>query len=205
MKAACLALAFVVLSSAFVACTEDPQTVTPQKSTRHPKGDDDDDDDDDTAINASSSSSSGGGVVDAATGGAAVTYRGTLDKTGATQFGGENEHCTYDVAMGAIEIEIAITPEGNVIGGTAKNDMTESIVGTCPYAPLGTKPMSFAFGSMNGQDLTWAQTNGSPKTNLTITLTKMGQSYQAAAKWVRADRDDDLKWTVTTTLTLGPK
>ena len=199
MRAASL---FIVVA-AFFACTEDTQTVPPQKVERTSG---DDDDARTSSTSSSSSTSSGGALVDAATGGAAVTYRATLDKTGSTQFGGGSGHCMYNVAMSRIEIELAITPEGNVIGGSAKNSMTESIVGSCAFAPLGTKPMSFAFASMTGQTLTWAQdATGAPKTNLTLTLTKMGASYQGAVKWVRADRTDDLQWTVNTTVTLGPK
>jgi hypothetical protein len=198
------AAALVIVASGFFACADDPETTPPSVEPKHRSAGDDDDAG--TSTSASSSSSSGGALVDAATGGAAVSYRGTLDKTGTSQFGGGSGHCTYNVAMSAIEIELAITPEGNIIGGSVNNSMTESIVGTCAFAPLGTKPMSFSFASAQGQTLTWAQAaTGAPKTNLTITLTKTGQSYDAAVKWVRADRTDDLQWTVATKVTIGPK
>ncbi|MFO0735581.1 MAG: hypothetical protein U0270_06870 [Labilithrix sp.] len=203
-RAGAPALAFVLLS-VLVACTADEPSVKPQKVTA---GDDDDDDvtGPRDAGPSSSSSSAGSNVIDAATGGAAVSYRGTLEKTPSTLFGGASGHCQYNIVMSAVEIELAITPEGNVIGGTAKNDMTESVAGTCTFAALGKKPMSFAFASMSGQTLTWAQAaTGSPKTNLTITLTKNGPSYEGAVKWVRADRTDDLQWTVNTRVNITPK
>lgn len=201
------ALALPALS-AVAACSEDAQTVKPQKAT---KGDDDDDNVAlvDAGESSSSSSSSGGGLIDAANGGVATSYRGVLDKTPPVKFGGGTNHCNYTMFMSTIEIELAITPEGNVIGGTAKNDMTEAFDGACTFAvaPLGKRPLAFVFGSMSGQTLTFAQTPtaGTPKTNLTIVLTKAGQSFTGAVAWERADRTDDLKWTVTTTLTLGPK
>jgi hypothetical protein len=198
--------AILALFLGFVACSEATQTVKPQKTAKPDDDDDDDDVIDRNSSSSSSSSSSGGSVIDAATGGAAVTYRGTLDQTPSFQFGGAAGHCTYNIIMSAIEIELAITPEGTVIGGTAKNNMTESLVGTCAYAPLGTKPMSFSFASRTGDTLTFAAgTTGAPKSDLTINLTKSGASYTGAVKWVRADRTDDLRWTATGLVTIGPK
>lgn len=196
-------VALFVLGSVVIACGDDTQTVQPQKAQQHKA---DDDDDVATSSTSSTTSSSGGAVIDAATGGAAVTYHATLAKTQSTQFGGGSGHCTYNVVMSDIDIELAITPEGNVIGGSAKNSMTESTVGSCTFAPLGTKPMSFSFAAPDGGTLTWAQgSTGAPKTNLTLTLTKKGAGYEGAVKWVRADRTDDLQWTVNTTVTLDPK
>lgn len=187
------------------ACSEDAPEVKPHRTV--PVSDDDDDT---TPVDAggSSSSSSGDAVVDAALGGAAVTYRGTLDTTPTTPFGSGTDSCKYLVAMKNIVVEIAITPEGEVIGGSATNDMVESLGDTCPYPPLGTKKEAFTAGTMKAPDtLGWvgAAANG-PKMDLTTKLTKVGQSYEAAVKWVRTDQSSaTLAWTVTTTITLGPK
>jgi hypothetical protein len=54
--------------------------------------------------------------------------------------------------------------------------------------------------------LTWVgAAKNAPKTNLTITLTKTGSSYTAAAVWERTDLTDDFHWVVKSKMTLGPK
>lgn len=192
--------------SATQACSEDAPEAKPHRTV--PSTDDDDSAPVDAGGTSSSSSSSGDTVVDAATGGAAVTYRGTLDTTPTTPFGNGTQSCKYLVAMKNIVVEIAITPDGEVIGGSATNDMVETLAETCVNKPLGTKKEAFTAGTMKAPDtLGWvgAAANG-PKMDLTTTLTKAGQSYQAALKWVRTDQPSaDLAWTVTTTITLGPK
>ncbi|MBX3234432.1 MAG: hypothetical protein KIT84_09435 [Labilithrix sp.] len=134
----------------------------------------------------------------------ASNFRGILSATPTVPFGGVAPHCSYDVTMRNVEMELVITPSGSVISGSAKNDMVERLVGTCMYAPLGSKPQTFALAQVNGPDLTF-RGSGGPRTELRATLTKTGASWEAAVTWERLDQTADLKWVVKSKLTLGPR
>ena len=72
-----------------------------------------------------------------------ATFIGTLDATAPTKFGGLAGHCTYDVVLKNVAIEVDVNPNGQIIGGTASDTMDETLVGTCPNAALGTKAQTF--------------------------------------------------------------
>jgi hypothetical protein len=148
-----------------------------------------------TPVTTSDAGSSAGGA-----------FIGTLSATPATQFGGVSPHCTYDVTLKNVSIEIDLNPNGQVIGGTVSDLMVETIVGSCPYAPQANSQQAFAFSTANGTTLSWiGGTDNHPQTDLKIELTKAGASYQAAATWTRTDLTDDFQWVVKTEITLGQR
>ena len=195
-------LSINVFASACSSTSEGPtpfkSKATSSSSSGTPAGDDDDDDAGRVIVPP---------VEDAGTkppAEQASSFRGVLAATPSTRFGGVAPHCTYDATMKNIEVELAITPSGAVIGGTAKNSYVETIVGTCPFTALGTVAQAFTLSTAKGDELTLAGTGG-PKTQLVLKLTKSGASWDAAASWERTDRTDDLKWVVKSNVTLGPK
>jgi len=161
-----------------------------------------DDDDDDTVILPPAVVEDDAGTPPPAD--QASSFRGVLAATPATKFGGVAPHCTYNATMKKVEVELAITPSGNVIAGSAKSNYVETVVGTCALAALGTVPQTFTLTTTNGTELTFRGVGG-PKTALVLKLTKAGASWDAAATWTRTDRTDDLKWVVKSNVTLGPK
>lgn len=145
-------------------------------------------------------------VADAGSSGTGGAFIGTLDATPATQFGGGTNHCTYDVTLKNVSIEVDMNANGQVIGGTVSDLMVETLVGTCPYAPQANSQQSFSFSTANGTTLSWVGgADNHPATDLKITPTKTGSSYAAAATWTRTDETDDLQWVVKTQITLGAR
>lgn len=192
----------VCLAAALVACSAKEAT-TRTKPSRGTSGSSTsgstDDDDDDANVLIPVEVVDAGAPPDASE--QASRYRGILAATPATRFGGVV--CTYDVTMKNIEIELAITPSGGVTSGSAKNDMVETIVGTCANPPLGSLPQVFTLTTVNATELTF-RGRGGPETSLLVKLTKVGASWEADTTWERTDRTDDLKWFVKSKVTLGP-
>lgn len=146
-------------------------------------------------------------------GGTATTFVGTLDATPPVTFGG-TPYCKYTVVMKSIDIEVSIIPGANgsnqIIGATVKNTMVEDTVKPCPNAPSPPSDQSFAFTTLTqlptGYELAFSGAKANkPATKLTLDLTPQGSGWMATAHWLRTDQTGNLNWTVTSTITLGPK
>lgn len=196
----------VCLAVALLACSsgDDGGGAKPFKSASSSSGAPADGDDDDTTVILPPVEATDAGEAPPTANDQAMPFRGILSATPATRFGGVAPHCTYNVTLRNIEMELAITPSGSVIGGTARNSMVESLVGTCASPALGSVPQTFTLATVNATELTFRGTGG-PRTSLLVKLTKVGASWEAASTWERTDRTDDLKWVVKSKLTLGPK
>jgi TIR domain len=73
--------------------------------------------------------------------------------TGSTQFGG-SPYCTYAVSLEKPALSVSIDEFGQVSKASLVLTMVESIVGSCPYAPLGTQPHSYqGGGTTNGTNV----------------------------------------------------
>ena len=73
--------------------------------------------------------------------------------TGSTQFGG-SPYCTYAVSLEKPALSVSIDEFGQVLKASLVLTMVESIVGSCPYAPLGTQPHSYqGGGTTNGTNV----------------------------------------------------
>ena len=143
-------------------------------------------------------------------GGTATTFVGTLDATPPVPFGGA-PYCKYTVTMKNIDIEVSIVPGGQVIGATVKNTRVEATVPPCTFPPSNPSDQSFAFTTLtqlpNGDELAFsgARPRTTPATTLTLDITPAGTTYKATAHWHRTDQDTILDWTVSSTVTLGPR
>jgi TIR domain len=73
--------------------------------------------------------------------------------TGSTQFGG-SPYCTYAVSLEKPALSVSIDEFGQVSKASLVLTMVESIVGSCPYASLGTQPHSYqGGGTTNGTNV----------------------------------------------------
>jgi TIR domain len=79
-------------------------------------------------------------------------WQGT-GSTASTQFGG-SPYCTYAVSLEKPALSISIDEFGQVSQANLVLTMVETIVGSCPYAPLGTQPHSYqGGGTTNGANV----------------------------------------------------
>lgn len=200
------------LVSAFigVACAQDDQTdVRPLKASSKKTTSGDDDDAAPITTAAPTTTVAAPVVPLDAGGGGATTYIGTLDETPTVRFGG-SPYCYYDVRLKSVRIEVAALPNGEIIGASVTDIMSENSVPPCTYGAAAPTECSFAFTTStptaDGHQLDFkgAATNY-PATKLVVNIKKVGSSYEASANWHRTDQGPPLDWTETTKITLGPR
>jgi hypothetical protein len=155
---------------------------------------------------------SGAGVdaaIDSPLGAGTTAYRGTLDTTAATKFGGSG-FCEYTITLKQVEVEINVSVTGEVKSATALDLTSEAVVPVVPPCTFSPAPPSIqkftlksATPTATGAMLVMqGDAANKPVTSLAITLTSGVGAYSAGARWVRTDQQPPLMWMVTANLTL---
>ena len=141
------------------------------------------------------------------------TYQAQLVMSPPANFGGAGTYvCRYTMTLRQIQLELVISPEGQVLGGSAQNMTDEKVTNTgeCPFLPAMPTMQKFRFlsatpvGNMIMVVMEGDITNA-PKASLGITLAPTSGGFASSARWTRTDQVPELTWTVTATMTLETK
>jgi hypothetical protein len=119
--------------------------------------------------------------------------------TASAPFGGAN-FCRYSVSLQNSKLEAAIDNYGRITKALLSLTMVESTVGSCPFAPLGTRSQSYSgSGTTSGTQIS-LELNPAPENHPQATATFSGQVVNGRlVGTLTVHRNDNaavLDWTV---------
>jgi hypothetical protein len=153
----------------------------------------------------------------------ARTYHGAMTQTPPVTFGGTpttggTPFCMYTITLKSLDVELAISPSGQVTSGRVQDLNVEDVVpSTTPVVcgpstgmiPPNIATYTFMSATPSGNVLALmfrAGTTNEPVATLVGSLSSVGNGYLVALSFHRIDATDAvLNWTVATTLTLAPQ
>jgi hypothetical protein len=141
------------------------------------------------------------------------SFRGTTDELTPVTFGG-SPYCTYHITLKQLQVDIGISPSGQVASGHVQALNVESVVpSTVPNCPpdyeviapnIAMYTLQSASTSGGTVTLTFqGATANNPPADLTLELTSIGSAYQAKLGFHRTNVDPPLDWSIIAIVSLS--
>lgn len=124
-------------------------------------------------------------------------------------FGG-NGYCTYQGTINVDSLKITYNADNSLATANLLATYTESIVGTCPYAPLDVQHWSFSLAGSTFYSNRLRVNFVGASENMSVTLTSYDGIFdnKSSAGNVTFQRSDDavaaVKWAVNVPITMSP-